>query len=132
MSNLEKLVPPLELCKLIPEGEFKETVFIWMEVEASATMEKTWSLMEGTPYARNRTNRQIPAPTLEEILAKIPFAQVSIFADKSFVIHPRFGKERHMRYHDNNAATAAMKLYLKLKGIEAQLNAPAESYGKDE
>lgn len=72
--RVEDLVPSLELCKLIPQGEFNESVFIWMEVEASATMTKTWSLMEGTPYARNRLNRRFPAPTLEELKQKLPLS----------------------------------------------------------
>lgn len=29
MSKLEELVPPLELCKMIPEGEFEDSAFIW-------------------------------------------------------------------------------------------------------
>lgn len=29
MSKLESLVPPLELCKLIPAGEFADSAFIW-------------------------------------------------------------------------------------------------------
>jgi hypothetical protein len=51
-------------------------------------------------------------------MAEIPFAQVSIFANGSFVIHPRFGEKRNVRCRDDNAATAALKLWLKLKGIE--------------
>jgi hypothetical protein len=51
-------------------------------------------------------------------MAEISFAQVSILANGSFVIHPRFGEKRNVRCHDHNAAAAAMKVWLKLKGIE--------------
>ena len=33
MSNLTELVPSLELCKLIPAGEFTDSAFVWLEVE---------------------------------------------------------------------------------------------------
>lgn len=29
--KLEELVPPLELCKLIPEGEFEDSALMWVE-----------------------------------------------------------------------------------------------------
>lgn len=128
MSNLTDLVPPLELCKLIPAGEFEDSALM---CEATLGMASRQVLdiriiprqkITNNPYVDRKLGREYyiyPAPTLQEIMAKIPFAQVSIFADKSFVIHPRFGKERYMRYHDNNVATAALKLWLKLKGIEA-------------
>lgn len=29
MSNLKSIVPPLELCKQIPAGEFEGSVFAW-------------------------------------------------------------------------------------------------------
>lgn len=29
MSNLKSIVPPLELCKQIPAGEFEDSVFAW-------------------------------------------------------------------------------------------------------
>lgn len=31
MSKLEELVPPLNLCKLIPQGEFEDSAFVWRE-----------------------------------------------------------------------------------------------------
>ena len=29
MNKLENIVPPLEMCKLIPAGAFKESVLVW-------------------------------------------------------------------------------------------------------
>lgn len=29
MSNLESIVPPLELCKKIPAGEFEDSALVW-------------------------------------------------------------------------------------------------------
>jgi hypothetical protein len=124
--TLEKLVPPLELCKLIPAGEFEKSVFIWMEVEASATMEKTWSLMQGTPYARQRPNRKIPAPTLQEIMEVLPHDDAyndlligySGKVDKLTGWHIYYNGDRNRHCYDQSAATAALRLWLKLKGVD--------------
>ena len=113
MSELTKLVPPLELCKKIPAGEFDESTFIWMEVEASATMTKTWSLMQGTPYARQRPNRQIPAPTLQEIM-EVLLQGVELDKDSGYFCSLSMSNE----YYGETAVIAALKVWLKLKGIE--------------
>lgn len=31
MSKLESIVPPLELCKQIPAGEFEDSVLVWRD-----------------------------------------------------------------------------------------------------
>ena len=31
MSKLESIVPPLELCKQIPAGEFEDSALVWRE-----------------------------------------------------------------------------------------------------
>lgn len=112
MSNSQSLVPSLELCKKIPAGEFAESAFIYGQYfrQLSPAVIRRFSSRCQIVYA--------PAPTLQEIMAEIPFAQVSIFDNGSFVIHPRFGKKRNVRFYDDNATTAAMKVWLKLKGIE--------------
>ena len=118
MSELTKLVPPLELCKLIPAGEFVDSAFVWLEVEILEENKKEWRVINAAKPILACHNPKHPAPTLQEIMAEIPFAQVSILANGSFVIHPRFGKKRNVRCYDDNAATAALKLWLKLKGIK--------------
>ena len=30
MSNLKSIVPPLELCKQIPTGEFEDSALVWV------------------------------------------------------------------------------------------------------
>ena len=74
MGKLEDLVPSLELCKQIPEGEFVDRCFVW-----------SWSCdrREDTPFIDDRDCVEFcrrglvnappmyPAPTLAEILAKI-------------------------------------------------------------
>ena len=36
MSTLERIVPPLELCKQIPEGEFEDAALVWVYVITEA------------------------------------------------------------------------------------------------
>lgn len=33
MSNLKSIVPPLELCKRIPAGEFEDSALVWKKSE---------------------------------------------------------------------------------------------------
>ena len=33
MSKLESIVPPLELCKQIPAGEFEDSALVWLKNE---------------------------------------------------------------------------------------------------
>ena len=72
MSTLEKLVPPLELCKLIPEGKFADSVFCWCEYNSQE---------EG--YVRNgwRTTQDI---------------------DGDFIVAPRFSAEKNTFCHREN------------------------------
>ena len=87
-----------------PPGEFGGSVFAWWQ----CTPFEEWQVVVRSSLTT------IPTPTLQEIMAEIPFAQVSILANGSFVIHPRFGEKRYVRCHDDNATTAALKLWLQL------------------
>ena len=71
MSNLESIVPPLELCKQIPEGEFEDSALVWEKSE------KYFQATEIIDYeykvvARDESKGGFPAPTLEEIITKLP------------------------------------------------------------
>ena len=71
MSNLESIVPPVELCKLIPEGEFKDSALVWEKSE------KYFQATEIIDYeykvvARDESKGGFPAPTLEEIINELP------------------------------------------------------------
>ena len=66
--RLEDLVPPLELCKQIPDGAFEESAFIWHWAEKDKPY---WEF----PLYRSRKSdleaikdRVCPAPTLAEIM----------------------------------------------------------------
>lgn len=125
MKELEKLVPPLELCKLIPEGEFADSVFIWTVFYGCHPI-----LTERRKGFADLADAY-PAPTLQEIMAALPpygkneqilACCVPDWADfdaRVFGEHWRVGYTGDCSINDKNPATAALKLWLKLKGIEA-------------
>ena len=106
MSKLESIVPPLELCKRIPAGEFEDSALARYN-------------FHGVPILRWRDNiekldgvRPIPAPTLEEILDAIgdlcaSFCTNGIQIDNQFYEYPIESEE-------------ALRLWFKVKGIEVE------------
>ena len=117
--NLTDIVPPLELCKLIPDGEFSDTALVFacqpddddgeeINVFTRDMIEHLETRLGGTPYTL------YPAPTLQEILASMPHCSCRHdhlgWTTSSFYVEgnkPEFGSN----------PTAVMKLFLKLKGI---------------
>lgn len=64
--RLEDLVPPLDLCKQIPEGEFRNSVLVWVYYYAGWHDNREWSVFERT--GEENVDLYYPAPTLVEIL----------------------------------------------------------------
>lgn len=102
--NLEQLVPPLELCRAIPKGEFKDTYFSysWCSFRNEYIICKTeWK----------HPKLSFPAPTLQEILADL----------KGFEM---FGNIRYSIIKDDlimngrNMVECALELWLENKGIK--------------
>ena len=125
MSNLTKLVPPLDLCKLIPAAEFADSCFVRCLDNIGTVI-----LCERENEVKTEGWRTIPAPTLQEIMAALPpygknekilACCVPDWADfdaRVFGEHWRVGYTGDCSINDKNPATAALKLWLKLKGIE--------------
>lgn len=166
MSNLTDLVPPLNLCKLIPQGEFTDAYAMWVKAWAEKDLEidgekvvtitmvipkqKIIILPEPpTDEQREILKTRFPdailckeiyfAPTTDEILDKckdIPGVlnptlwwqgiwKADCAIDKSGKLSEEFFDDADLDNldlacaEDKSAATAALKLWLKLKGIEA-------------
>lgn len=103
MSNLKNIVPPVELCKQIPAGEFGDSAL-------------TWYNFRGIPILRWRDNlekltgvRPIPAPTLEEVLEAI--GEVENW-DTATITRPIGVNAR--------IVDTALKRWFKVKGIEVE------------
>lgn len=113
MSKIADLVPPWELCREIPEGEFEDTVFLWGE--ATVNGENRVYLIQRYSYACKHPEweKLYPAPTLQEVMAAFPYCRVYKKTHNFYIA--AVDQEREVSF---DAATAALKLWLKLKGIK--------------
>ena len=123
MSTLERIVPPLELCKQIPEGEFEDAALVWVYDDVVGFLcrtsgceqihKKEWQLEHNHPRKiaiRRKSGHEIyPAPTLAEILESI--GEVETW-DTMTMTRITNGKQ--------NLTTTALKRWLEVKGIEVE------------
>ena len=124
MSNLESIVPPLELCKQIPAGEFEDSVLVWKHHEIFF---RGIDIMDQTDRVTFRADEQndivstysstryYPAPTLAEIMAKLP-------EGVRMRMRTARNRERHFQiYHysyetwTNLPAAAALRMWLRIR-----------------
>lgn len=123
MSKLEKIVASLELCKQIPAGEFedsalvRETYYSKYSIKPVVIDRKT---SESTPH--EFVENVYPAPTLDEILDAL-----KDITEKPSVYYGKLTKTwvcDSMEYltpiKDKNAVNAALRIWLKLKGVEVE------------
>lgn len=103
MSNLENLVPPVELCEKIPAGEFLDSALVWVEDEDGI------ELVMPREVAQYEHDEMIPAPTLEEILESIGAVETW---DTMRIAKITNGKQ--------SLTTNTLKRWFKLKGIEVE------------
>lgn len=134
MHELKDLVPPLELCKLIPAGEFADSALM---CEAMIGMASRQVLdiriiprqkITNNPYVDRKLGREYyiyPAPTFDEILDELHKCQEDVFVKWSEIAYHGWlvnayshGRNEDYQAHDERKTTAALKLWLKLKGIE--------------
>lgn len=119
--NFEDLVPPLELCKQIPQGEFEDSCFVRIGDTKIIALRRSakWSFTEQPHY---------PAPTLPEIMVEIDnlggWCPTAYRLQNQWTVDYQEDKEDGMndvveQTDLDNSAAAALKLWLKLKGIEA-------------
>jgi hypothetical protein len=113
--KLEELVPPLELCKLIPKGEFEDSALVWLNIDYVTI---PWKVVERkfSHYKMQRKKQSYPAPTLQEIIKELGVFNLSNYygdenlymCDVSFTISEV----------EESPVIAAFKCWLKTKGIE--------------
>lgn len=127
MMNLTDLVPPLDLCKLIPEGEFQDSALVFacqtddddgeeFNVFTRDMIEHLNKRFGGTPYTI------YPAPTLQEILEELHKYEEDVYVKWSETAYHEwlinaYTQNSDFQEHDRNIVTAALKLWLKMKGI---------------
>jgi hypothetical protein len=134
MSTIIDLVPPAELCQLIPQGDFFDASHAWILSDVSGFVCKTseceqvsgkeWSVIRSNASriirAKNRGETICPAPTLQEIIDKLDKDNayndlMMTFSDiGGWHIYYIGNRKRHC--YDRRAVVAALKLYLQEKG----------------
>ena len=120
-KGCESIVASLELCKLIPAGEFEDSALVWVYDDVVGFLcrtsgceqihKKEWQLEHNHPRKiaiRRKCGQEIyPAPTLAEILESI--GEVETW-DTMTMTRITNGKQ--------NLTTNALKRWLEVKGIE--------------
>lgn len=114
--NLDSLVPPLELCRKIPAGEFEDSCFVRIG-------EDTIILRSNVRVVSGRQNDIYPAPTLQEIMADLPSGDTACFCCYQGDGIWSMGNCEHDLYvkngtEDSSPAAAALKVWLETKGKE--------------
>lgn len=116
--KLEDIVPPLFLCKQIPDGCFADSEMIHQMQD-----DETW--WEVVQRCDMTGEPAYPAPTLEEILAEIDkisgIFHISVWTDKCQGWNAQtisWKKATTLREKEQSAATAALKLWLEAKGMK--------------
>lgn len=112
MSNLESIVPPLDLCEKIPAGEFEDSTMVWEKSE------KYFQATEIIDYeykvvTRDESNGGFPAPTLEEVFDALE--DIGALFCKNWI---RIGNQF---YEYLTIAEEALRLWFKVKGIEVEI-----------
>lgn len=130
MSKLEDIVPPLELCKQIPAGEFEDSVLVW-DIHGHGKFDK-WhvekrvnrSVRFGDYGVMSPPHADIPAPTLAEILTELPFTDGSNRTpiccgrwvdDLSMWVVGYRNIDELRETNKNNPAAAALRLWLRVR-----------------
>ena len=128
MSNLTDLVPSLELCKLIPAGEFADSALVWIDHRDVYPEDNSNPsvVVRSRSWAATSKKGVFPAPTLKEIMSELSLCDECGYTgwfclagatDWSIGncecdLHVKNGTE------NNSPEAAAIKVWLKLKGGE--------------
>lgn len=113
--KLKKLAPPLELCKLIPEGGFEDSALVYL-VNIRYGEEKAVVCQRDHIYLNLEGSIMeiYPAPTFEEITEELGQFTASCY-DRGHTIEIATGWDCASA---DSAVDGAMKLWLKTKGIK--------------
>lgn len=120
--NIENLVPSLELCQKIPDGEFDDAALAWIRMSPPCNQKFFVSNninLDKKGYIQQSTS----APMLQEILQRLPIPH-GIRIDVNLIrtvwyVDTRTDKTEAVTAALNTSEVdAALKLWLKWKGIE--------------
>lgn len=125
MNNLEKIVPLLNLCKQIPAGEFEDSALEWM-LDNNICGKKMWLIVNNSPggnaYRRKLGYEIYPAPALAEIRRELRNLSIYVI-DGTITVSCQINPEDTIwetARDENDVTAAALRIWLKLKGIEVK------------
>ena len=138
MNELEYLVPPLELCRQIPQGAFEDSALVWARPGNIGVMvgeNELWEVWDRGQLEKDE--EMLPAPTLQEILDQFDILTLAAAVDgdpdhrmgeKKQYASSVGGSREYRNEHIFDAprfccpvptnATAALRLWFDVKGIE--------------
>lgn len=112
--KLEELVPKIELCKLIPDGEFGDSCFVRMGKKPYVIIERR--------LIRKDVGKQddvYPAPTLQEIFTRLP----NMYALNGDFLNPRMFitlRNKEIKKYGLIIPDAALKIWFHVRGIKCE------------
>lgn len=121
--RLEDLVPPLELCKKIPDGAFADSPLVWevKDIGETALVMRAGTLPPHLRFGRFKTF-VYPAPTLAEIMEALPrmdkIDMVNVWAEGfgwNAQTISNSERAKTAREKADNPTTAALKLWLEVQ-----------------
>lgn len=135
MSNLKSIVPPVELCRMIPAGEFGDSTLVYrFDHQQAGKMFPETNEDERFFYVeeremvefaqRNMVNPppMFPAPTLEEIRRKLRNLSI-VPGDEVIHVECKIDPETHVSeiaVNENDVTAAALRIWFKVKGINLE------------
>lgn len=124
VNKLESIVPPLELCKRIPEGEFEDSALVYKErIGISRDYLVKMREPEDISYKVESAGvNYFPAPTLEEIRRKLRNLSI-VPGDDVIHVECKIDPENWVStiaVNENDVTAAALRLWFKVKGINLE------------
>lgn len=129
MNKLESIVPPLELCKLIPAGEFEDSVLVWRDHSclgyyvserfagetSDCRGEQKFDCVGNAGLIVMKAT--LPAPTLAEIRRELRNLSVNVI-DGVITVSCRINPEdtiSETARDDNDVTAAALRMWLRIR-----------------
>ena len=122
---MSKIVASLELCKQIPAGEFEDTALVWRERIGNISRDVWLKFRAPEDISYKVESAEVnyfPAPTLAEIRRELRNLSVNVI-DGAITVSCRIDPDETLYEtagDDNEVTSAALLLWLKLKGVEVK------------
>lgn len=116
--KLEELVPNIKLCKLIPDGEFGDSCFVWV---VNGDYQPKFQVVDKRkyPFIPENGATLYPAPTLQEIFTRLP----NMYALNGDFLNPRMFitlRNKEIKKYGLIIPDVALKIWFQTRGIKCE------------